>query len=134
MDRFRLLLIESKENNMNRIINTIRHPYSTRQALDAVLTHWRADRDLPVAIITGAGLAPRFVESMRVTLSKERKKHPKDAPIHYGFTQSEPFPYTDGGVRGEAVILRHRVTPLQAIRNQMSDYSDLVQQFSFGVK
>jgi hypothetical protein len=39
--------------------------------------------------------------------------------------QSDPFPYTDSGIRGEAVVLHRRITELQKIRNQLSDFNDV---------
>ncbi len=108
-----------------RTLSLFRHPFTTRQALGSLLDLWRENQELPVILITEAGSAERFTRSIRVALSKERKKYPKDSPVHYGFVQSDPFPYTDSGIRGEAVVLHRRITELQKIRNQLSDFNDV---------
>lgn len=107
-----------------RKISLFAHPLTTRQALSNLLDMWRQNRDLPIAVVGPRGEMERFTKSIRVTLSKERAK--QGAKAHYGFTQSDPFPYTEAGIKGEAVILRFRLTELQTIRNNLDAFDNVV--------
>jgi len=99
----------------NRQINYLRHPLSAKQALSIALDCWGESRAMPVLLITPKGQAMDVAKNIRVILSKERYKTGQKA--YYGFTLGEPFPWTEGEVTGEAIVLNWRLTPLQNIRN-----------------
>lgn len=113
-----------------RIISCLRHPYTTRQALATLLDFWHLDRETPIVLLTIPNQADAFTRNIRVALSKERQKYDSDAKIHYGFTQSTPFAYTEADHRGEAVVLRFRMTEKQKIRNQVADFRDIGGNFA----
>jgi len=100
-----------------RQLNYLRHPITSRQALDMFLECWMESRKLPIMIVSYRGDAEESAKRIRVALSKEKAKISKADRPHYGFTISDPFPYTDGGRRGEAVVIRYRMTSLQHFRN-----------------
>ena len=100
-----------------RVISTIRHPYTSKQILAQMLAAWNSNRHAPVLIIAPMGQVNQVVKNIRVTLAKERAKQGKQRGTNYGFTQTDPFPFTEDGVTGEAVVLRWRITALQNIRN-----------------
>ena len=99
-----------------RQVNYLRHRMSTKQALGFILDRWREDRKTPIVLITQAGYARKFANQIRVTLARERGKIKKDDRPHYGFTMSDPYPYTDGKVKGEAILIRYRKTNYQMLR------------------
>lgn len=101
----------------SRQINFLRHPMSARQALAIALECWKEDRESPIALITPAGESLQVAKTIRVSFARERKKMEHQLRVSYGFTLSQPFPYTDAGVRGEAVIIRWRLTNTQNFRN-----------------
>lgn len=100
-----------------RQINMLRHGISTRQALNILLECWGDRRDLPVILIMDKNEIPNMIRRLRVTLAKERQKLDRSARVAYGFTVSDRFPYTDGTQRGEAAVIRWRLTPIQNLKN-----------------
>lgn len=103
-----------------RIISTIRHPYSSKQILSRILALWSENRHHPIIIVARSVPSDdvkTVVKNIRVALSKERSKQGKPQGTNYGFTQSTPFPFTEDGQTGEAVVIRWRVTSLQNLRN-----------------
>lgn len=104
-----------------RQINYLRHPMSSRQALSILVDLWRGKK-YPVMLVTRKGQSLETVKHIRVALSKERAVHRgKTTKIHFGFTVSEPFPYTVHGITGEAVIIHWRLTGRQHMRNISSE-------------
>lgn len=101
-----------------RQINCLRHPMTSRQCLSMLLDFWQLSRNLPVVLITKKGQAAILVKLIRATLSKERQElRVRAAPVNYGFKCSEVFPFTDQGVKGEAIVVQWRLTKLQRMRN-----------------
>lgn len=100
-----------------RQLNYLRHPITSKQALDTILECWTESRKLPIMLVSYRGDAEESAKRIRVALSKEKAKIAKADRPHYGFTISDPFPYTDGGRKGEAVMIRYRMTSLQHFRN-----------------
>lgn len=101
-----------------RQINCLRHPMTSRQALSMLLDFWKLSRGTPVVLITHTGQAATMVKLIRATLSKERQGLRKQgASVNYGFKCSDVFPFTDEGVRGEAIVISWRLTRLQHMRN-----------------
>lgn len=105
-----------------RNINYLRHVIYAKQALGILLNCWKEDRHLPVILVTPRNKAVDIAKTIRVILAKERSKLPRDNRAHYGFTLSEPFAYTDNGVRGEAVVIRWRITAIQRLRNTFNEF------------
>ena len=103
-----------------RQVNYLRHRMSTKQALGFILDCWREDHKLPIVLITPAGDAKRFANQIRVTLARERAKVPREQKPFYGFTMSDSFPYTDGAVKAEAILIRYRKTNYQRIREHFN--------------
>ncbi len=57
------------------------------------------------------------MKNIRVSFAREKGKLSREDRLAYGFTASAPFPFTDAGVKGEAIVLRWRLTITQNLRN-----------------
>lgn len=103
---------------VQRVISTIRHPYTSRQVLSKILAFWGRNRHHPIIIVAKTeDDVSRVIRNIRVTLSKERQRQRRPQGTHYGFTQSPAFPFTEDGKPGVAVVIRWRVTALQNLHN-----------------
>src|SRR5690348_4148980 len=81
---------------MNRAINFLRHPITSRQALAMLIDHWRSgNTKVPMILITPQRQSIDYAKRIRVIFAKEKAKYPADAQMHYGFVLSEPFPWTE---------------------------------------
>ena len=98
-----------------RQINYLRHQLTARQSLSILLECWRESRSNPVILIAPTGACETVIRSIRVILSKERKAASRKSA--FGFVISNVFPYTDNGIKGEAVVVYWRLTSLQNLKN-----------------
>lgn len=113
--------------NHGRIINYLRHPLASRQALAALLDYWREDRDTPVVLVVPAGEGVEVAKQIRVCLSKEKAKlQPGAERPHFGFSIISVFPWTEmDTIHGEACVIQFKQTQLQRLKNQVK-WKDIV--------
>jgi len=100
-----------------RVLNYLRHQIESRQALAMLLDCLEESKRLPVLLVAPRGESLSIALRIRVSLSKERGKLAKSDRVSFGFTLSEPFPYTEGSKRCEAIAIRWRLTPSQNFKN-----------------
>lgn len=102
-------------------LNYIRHDMTAKQALAIMLRYWRRDVEQSLILIAPTHMAETYIKNIRVALAKERSKYKRKDRPYYGFTVSEVFPYSEAGIKGEAIIIRWRLTQLQNFRNTLKD-------------
>lgn len=114
------MLMSNSNGELNessdRVIDTVRHHYTGRQILAALLRMWEESKTEPVILLTRKGEGESAINALRVALAKERNR--QGTTTYYGLTTSEPFRWTigwqaDGGFRAEAVIVYWRQSEQQ---------------------
>lgn len=98
-----------------RVISFLRHDMSSRQALSMAIDMWAEDRTLAIVVVAEAGKIDATIRAMRVAFAREAGRSKQE--IHYGFTVGDQFPFSDAGLKGEAIAIYWRITPRQLFKN-----------------
>lgn len=105
----------------SRLIDTMIHRMSYPQVMGTLLDFIDDDRAEPVVIVCPKGMGLHTMMLVRNALAKNRKKYQAENPgariMQFGLTQEGPVPYKSTIGDGEAMLVRFRITPRQAMLN-----------------